>query len=79
MNNITITDANILYYIKKINIPKKIITITEKLLITHPQLLLKNYLNNVLIKNSYDYLTLFHEELFHKLSLFIPKEIKYII
>ena len=82
MNNITITDANILYFIKKINIPEKIIIITEQLLITNPQLLLKDYLNNVLmrkIKNPYDYLTLFHEELFHKLSLRTEKEKKYII
>ena len=70
MNNITILQANILKYIKKTkNI--KLIKATEKLLLTNPEMLLKDYLTN-LLKN-YDktchMFYIFYQELFHNISL----------
>ena len=71
MNNITILQANILKYIEKTeNI--KLIKATEKLLLTNPEMLLKDYLTN-LLKNydkTCDMFYIFYKELFHNISLY---------
>jgi hypothetical protein len=70
MNKITISDVNIIKYIKLTN-KKKIIDDVVKLVQLHPNLLLKDFIKNFI--NEYDktckYFYLFYERLFEKAGL----------
>ena len=70
MNKITISDVNIIKYIKLTN-KKKIIDDVVKLVQLHPNLLLKDFIQNFI--NEYDktckYFYLFYERLFEKAGL----------
>ena len=66
MNNITILQVNILKYIEKTeNI--KLIKATQKLLLTNPEMLLKDYLTNLLkqYNERCNIFYIFYEDIFH--------------
>jgi hypothetical protein len=71
MNNITVTESNLIKYIEKTN-NEKLIKATNKLLLLNPNMLLKDYLTNLLKK--YDttckYFYIFYEDLFLELKLY---------
>ncbi len=71
MNSLTISDINIIKYIKLTN-NIKLIKATEQLLLLKPKLLLKSFLQNIL--QDYDktckYFSMFYEQLFMKIKLY---------
>ena len=73
MNNIKISDINLIKYIKITNNPH-IINATEQIIKKSPNMLLKNFLANFL--KSYDktceYFFMFYEELYSKIRVYDP-------
>ena len=71
MNNITITNSNILKYIK-LTQNKDLIKSTKRLLKEQPAFLLKNYLSNLLYNynETCEYFILFYEKLFIDIGLY---------
>ena len=71
MNNITISDANILKYIK-LTKNNDLIKSTKRLLKEQPEFLLKKYLSNLLFyyNETCNYFYLFYNELFNDIGLY---------
>jgi hypothetical protein len=73
MNTIKISDINLIKYIKKTN-NSHIINATEQIIKTSPNMLLKDFLSNLL--KSYDktcqYFSMFYEELYNKIRVYEP-------
>lgn len=71
INNITITDANIIKYIK-LTKNNNLIKSTKRLLKEQPIFLLKTYLSNFLSKydKTCEYFYLFYLDLFHNIGLY---------
>jgi hypothetical protein len=71
MNNITITDANILDYIK-LTKNKNLIKSTKRLLKEQPNFLLTQYLSNLLYNydETCEYFYIFYKELFNDIGLY---------